>query len=442
MRRPLGSMMSMLGHIDAVHGAYYLLIHVLAKLGTSEAVLRMPSVVAMAAAAWFTAALGRDLAGARTGLACGLLFAVSPVTTEYAHDARPFALVTCLAALASYRFVSFVRTGTRRDAAWYGAVLAACGLMNVFGMLLVVSHAVTLAASPVRADRVRRFGFAAGAATLVVSPVAWLAATEISQVGWERKPSAYIVFGLLTSLVVAGIAARVAVRGARSSSVQSSATLGTAPLIRLSAAWLLLPLAILLIASQIPIPAAPGASISASAGAGIWEPRYLLFCIPGLVLFVVGLISRLNVKISIIVTSAVMAGAVAAQPLARPATSSDDIRAVATLLQARSRDGDAVVFPDIAKRLIKDAYPAGFTHVTDVGLDRSPAARNSLYGLNASPRILWQRLAGTKRVWLVTFPVPRPGRYYGHATRPRAFCLERTWRFPLNMVRLYHRCRQ
>lgn len=43
VRRPLGSMLTVLRHIDAVHGSYYPLMHLVVKLGTSEAVLRMPS---------------------------------------------------------------------------------------------------------------------------------------------------------------------------------------------------------------------------------------------------------------------------------------------------------------------------------------------------------------------------------------------------------------
>jgi mannosyltransferase len=438
VRRPFGSMMSVLGHIDAVHGAYYLIIHLVVKIGTSETILRLPSVLAIAAAAWFTAAIGRELAEAWTGLACGLLFAVTPITTEYAHDARPFAMVTGLAVLTSYRFVIFVRTGKRQDAVWYGAALAACGFMNIFGMLLIAGHAATLVASPVRADRMRSFAYAAGAAILAVSPVALLAATEVRQVGWERRLGAIVVLALLATMIVLGIAARAVVR---SSFRSPSATLGRAPIIRLSAPWLILPVAILLVASQIPITSPPGGSSGASAAAGIWEPRYLLFCLPGLVLLIVGLISALRPRPAIVLTSVVIAGAAAIQPLARPGTSSDDIRAVAALLQVQARQGDAVVFPDIAKRLIKDAYPAGFTRLKDVGLDTSPAARNSLYGLNVSPGVLWQRLAGPKRIWMVVFPVSQPGRYYGNASDPHAFCLQRSWQYPLNLVLLYRRCK-
>ncbi len=439
-------MLAVLGHIDAVHGSYYLLMHLVVKAGTSEAILRMPSVLAMAVAAWLTAVIGGELAGPRTGLAGGLLFAMSPLTTEYAQDARPFALVTCLAVLASYRFVIFIRTGRTKDAAWYGVALAACGLMNVFGLLLLAGHAATLALSPVRKDRLLRFAWAAAAAALVVSPVALLAASEVAQVSWERKPGPATVAGILAALAVAAIAALAAIRSAHEQqaahgiSQVDTLRVGTAPLVILSAPWLIIPVTILVIGSQIPIPSAPGAAASAAAGSGIWQPRYLLFCFPALVLLLVALTARLRPKAATILTVALIAGAAAAQPFTRPATSPDNLRAVSALLQARARSGDAVIFPNIAKRLIKAAYPAGFAHVRDVGLDRSATARDSLYGLNVSSHVLWHRLAGTERVWMIIFPVPRPVKYFGNPTAPRAFCLERSWQFSLNMVLLYHRC--
>jgi mannosyltransferase len=281
-------MLAVLGHIDAVHGSYYLLMHLVVKFGASEAIVRMPSVLAMTAAAWFTAVIGSELAGPLPGLAGGLLFAISPLTTEYAQDARPFAMVTCLAALASYRFVIFIRTGRTKDAAWYGAALALCGLMNVFGLLLLTGHAATLALSPVRKDRLLRFAGAAATATLVVSPVAWLAATEVAQVSWERRPGLATVASILAALAAAAVVALMAIRPERQPQTSDgtsqvyTARFGTDPLVRLSAPWLIIPVAFLVIGSQISIPSAPGAAAGAAAGSGIWQPRYLLFCFPAL----------------------------------------------------------------------------------------------------------------------------------------------------------------
>ena len=61
--RPFSQIFALLGHQDAVHGAYYLLMHVIAAVtGTSATALRFPSLCAMVIATGFTAAIGRRAA--------------------------------------------------------------------------------------------------------------------------------------------------------------------------------------------------------------------------------------------------------------------------------------------------------------------------------------------------------------------------------------------
>jgi len=119
--RPFGEIFPLLGHQDAVHGAYYLLMHVIATVtGTSAAALRLPSLFAMVIATGFTAAVGRRAAAlarppdqadraergldvpALTGLLSGLLFATAPYMTYYAQMARSYAIETMFAVIATY----------------------------------------------------------------------------------------------------------------------------------------------------------------------------------------------------------------------------------------------------------------------------------------------------------------------------------------------------
>ena len=81
-RRSLGQISNLLLHVDAVHGPYYLGMHVVVRtLGSSEVALRLPSLVATSLAAGILAALGMRLARktelpapAATGLLAGLLY--------------------------------------------------------------------------------------------------------------------------------------------------------------------------------------------------------------------------------------------------------------------------------------------------------------------------------------------------------------------------------
>ena len=84
----------LLRHVDAVHGLYYLLMHGWMAVGTSPTVMRIPSVIAMAAAAALLAILGRRLTGSGwAGFFSGLIMALTPIITYYAQTARSYALV-------------------------------------------------------------------------------------------------------------------------------------------------------------------------------------------------------------------------------------------------------------------------------------------------------------------------------------------------------------
>jgi len=59
--RPVGKIFALLAHTDAVHGAYYLLMHVIAGvIGTSPTALRFPSLCAMVVATAFDPGPGSE----------------------------------------------------------------------------------------------------------------------------------------------------------------------------------------------------------------------------------------------------------------------------------------------------------------------------------------------------------------------------------------------
>jgi mannosyltransferase len=84
---------------------------------------------------------------ARAGLAAGLVFAALPSVTWYAQNARSYALVTALATIASYLLVRSMAAAPGRGPwlAGYGVSVAALGLGNIFALLLIPAHGLTLA---------------------------------------------------------------------------------------------------------------------------------------------------------------------------------------------------------------------------------------------------------------------------------------------------------
>jgi mannosyltransferase len=430
-RRPLGALLPMLTHVDAVHGAYYLLIHEVLFFGGSEAVVRLPTAVATALAAGVLAALGRRLAGPGLGLAAGLLYAVLPPVTLAAQTARPFALSTAFTVVTCYRFVVYIREGGRRNAACYAVALALTGWFDVMAVLVVAANALTLAwAPPARPGRRKEFAAAVAAAGLAVSPVAALALSQVGQTQWEQPLSLVQATGLAALLAAFALLTLVTVRPGKHGETFG----GVRVLAMVAGPWLVVPPAVLL---------------AVSAVAPLWQDRYLLFCLPALCLLAVASATRLPGRVSAMAVPVAIGAALTAQPLVQAATSTDDLRAVSRTLAAHARPGDAVVFHNPGGRLLKAAYPAGFAHLRDIALRRvrvrdeplfgfQPSA---LYGRDVGQTEMARRLERVARVWVIRLPQPRPPQAYGVMAKEMDFCALRTWHLPSEALTLYHRCR-
>ncbi|MFE2679581.1 glycosyltransferase family 39 protein, partial [Streptomyces hygroscopicus] len=125
-RRTLPQIRETLGTVDAVHGLYYLLMHLVLALRPSEVTMRLPSVLAAVAATGLVAALGCRLARPRVGLWAGLLYAVTPVVTHYAQEGRSYALVAAGAAGATYLLAGAIAPGSACASPDRGASGQAC----------------------------------------------------------------------------------------------------------------------------------------------------------------------------------------------------------------------------------------------------------------------------------------------------------------------------
>ena len=105
------------------------------------------------------------------------MLAVFPQVSLYAQDAREYAMITALAAAGSYVLVRALTTAASRRG-WlvcYAFCLGVMGLLNVFSLLLIGAHAVTVALAW------RRASGPAGPGT-GTPPGRWRSA------GWLRPP--------------------------------------------------------------------------------------------------------------------------------------------------------------------------------------------------------------------------------------------------------------
>jgi mannosyltransferase len=430
VHRSFPQLVSMLGHVDVVHGAYYALIWVVVQIGGSgEFALRLPSAIAMAVAAAMVTLLGRRLVSSWAGLAAGLTFAFLPQVSWFAENAREGAVLTALACVASYSLLRALQQDTAqgRWLAGYGVTLVALGLTNLFGLLLVVAHAVTLAWSR-REFRVGR-GFAArwatavAAAAILVSPVAVTGYSELRQIHWIKPPGLYsllsverLVGGTVQFLVVlvvvaCAVAVSTGLAGPRLAGTRLAGPGAGGPrrpaawparLLSLALPWLLLPPAILLTASVIH---------------PVYIFRYIVYCIPAAALLVGAALAALGRYAGPVAFVVIVLAGLHSQFAERRADGHDvNIRRADHLVARYERPGDALLNISAqtgprkgsGERTLEGAYPYGLARLRDISAGVSPQRSATLGGTYASAAVIRQRLAHVTRLWVVEWAAPEP----------------------------------
>ena len=423
--RSLPQLVRMLQHVDAVHGLYYLTLWPVTRvLGTGEFATRLPSALAMAAAALGIAAIARRLASPRAALWAGLLFAAFPMISAQGHDARPYGMVAASAVLASYLLIRAGADPRRRWFAAYGGCLVLLCYLELFGLLLVAAHAVTLAGlcrqdgsgRPAAASPglvIRRWLITVVAGLVAVLPLVFYGWQQRAQIAWIARPDWHDVLSAGTSL--AGGSAALAVVAGLLAVVGGMARAGQR-LSWLALPWLVLPPAMLLAVSEIK---------------PVYNFRYLVFCLPaaallagaGLAALAPGTTARRGSSHAL--RWAGLAGALAViVALVAPTQVSirvpgTGMRTVSQFLAARERPGDAVIYPGSGVPPWYLAYPDGLGRLRDIWMAESGPTSGRQYGVHVSLPVLEQRERGVCRIWAaeMTPPWADPAQYLGPGFR-------------------------
>jgi mannosyltransferase len=443
VRRPFGSMIAMLGHVDAVHGVYYALAWVISRtFGYGELALRLPSAIAMAVAALFVAALGRRLVSPQAGLAAGLLFAVIPDISLYGQDARPYAMVVAAAALASYLLVRALGAGHAHQRRWwagYAAAVALVGILNIFGLLLLAGHAVTmalrmLAPQPGQSRRAlaRRWVTAVAVAVVIAGPqivFGWLQRKQISWLSIHGTDGVSSVTKLIGPPIMTWAVAGAAVIGvaviavtARRRPAGQRVPPWLARLLGLCVPWLVLPPALLFISSDF---------------SPVYNFRYILFCAPAAALLAGTALAALG---RIVGTAALIVVAVLGLNtqvgFRTPGGHGDNIRQADQIIAQTSKPGDVVLYTNPNAESFGAAYPYGLGGLVNIQLARGPVPSGTLGGTNVSNAVLEQRLAHVSRLWIVDINQDAPA---GALLTGLHFHLLWVWQTSDIWLRLYQR---
>ena len=396
--RSLPQLIRMLGHVDAVHGLYYLLLWPVAQVaGTGETATRLPSALAMAAAAFWVAAIARRLVSRRAALCAGLLFAALPEASMQGHNARPYAMVIAAATASSYLLLRVAEDPRRARVAGYGLSLVLLGYLHMFALLLIPAHAIALAVpGGVRPHHLfLRWLAAAAAACAAVVPLVLLGWAQRGQIGWISRPgwheASQLVVALTGGAVLASgliglLAAGGAVRLGRAGPGGSGARAGGGRrLAWLAVPWLVLP---------------PVVLFAVSAVKPVYYLPYVLFCLPATALLGGAFLAGLSWPARAAAAALAAALIIPTQIAIRVPGSGGSLWPADQILAAGGRPGDAIIYPQGGIPPWDLAYANGFGRLRDIGQAEPGAATGRLYGVSVPRSVLLHRECGVRRIWV------------------------------------------
>lgn len=412
-QRSWSSLGRMLKHQDAVHGAYYGLMHGWFEVvNYSPLMLRLPSVLATSVAAVLIAVLGKRLFDPSTGVLAALVYVAMPAVLMYAIEGRAYALGTALVTLSALLLVEAL---SRQSVVWwFGYAIAAVLTVQVFLFSALVFAAFPLVLSSVGASRQQwaRFAASTTVAVLACLPLLKLALSQQGQVAWITDPTArgllalprevwYPVDGIAlytaAAWAILAVGVTVLLMSARRATFTTSA-LGARGVAVLLLGWLLLP-GVLLVGVTL-------------LGPNVYVPRYLITTAPALALILGVAVRALRRRVlQGMVLAMLIAVAIPHWASQRVADSKSSTSLAAAQVRSVTLPGDGVLFVGAENdhnwtRLTRYAYPDEFKNTVDLNLgvpfDQSSSLTESDVPLGSAP----ERLDGIDRVVAIVPPDP------------------------------------
>ncbi|PRI11618.1 glycosyltransferase family 39 protein [Leucobacter massiliensis] len=408
-QRPWDSLWAMAANIDAVHTMYYALLHLwIDAFGASAFAVRLPSALAVGVAVSGVFTLCRMLSEARLAFIASIACVLLPRFGFMAAETRSAALSAALMTWLTVLLVHLVRSRELRLRWWvlYGVVLVVSVHLFLYTALIAAVHLLTLLV--LRAPRPVwwRWAWATVLAGLACIPFALVASGQQGQIAFlarrdPKNPMAIFVhqwFGALPIAVFAWILIIGAVAWAVTSRVRAPSREADADrraLISIAAAWLMVPMLLLLLADAVAGPLYTGRYLSFSApAAGILMGAAVSLVRPRPLAAVVGAVALL------------LTVPFAVSQRTENAKYGSDWAQVSAYVGARSQPGDGVVFdegvrPSRKPRLALRLYPEGFRDTSDLGLVRSYEQTDGLWDVVKPLHELPGALDGRERVWVI-----------------------------------------
>lgn len=387
---------------EPVQWPFYLALRFSLLFGNSEAFIRLPSTLSMIAAIPLLFIAARRLFGDIAALIATTLFVVNAEMVKYAQEARSYGLEVLLLILSLYLLMNLVERPTRRNQLVYVLICALAVYAHMYGALVIAAQGVSLFALPANKFRPLRWLQTYAAIVLLTIPM-WIFVVHIpARETYYMTPLslqyAYYVFQhlcgnagpwlvLLYSLLCAVSVIAVIVIF-RSEGRSRDSWTRVLPLM-----WTGLPILITLTATYLGKPS--------------FGERYLLMCVPGLVLLTGSLIAPLRRPALIlpIVLVLSVAGFCGVRNYYHVDYEKipENYPELANFIADKSASGDAIIFywsrMEIPNRYYMERFPSSVPRPTSIyPIPRSVDPLRIIPSEEGPPQF---STAGYPRVWFV-----------------------------------------
>lgn len=421
--RSLPDLVAMAQSVDAVHVAYYALLHPwIALVGVSAGALRAPSALFVGVAAAGMVVLGRSLAGQaamrsprRYGLISGVVLLTLPVISWAGTEARSTALAVALTVWLTVVLLRAQRSAGRSAVTWwalYAVLVCLTTAVFVYAALVVLAHGLALLLGGRGRAACESWLAATVIGGLVVAPLALLASREQGQISWIPHLSgatvplvveqqwfrfswgyALLAWVIVVLVVVAAARRSLAARRTGWAGVATGGWERPFPPLALALSWLALPTTALLLLSAVESPT--------------YLPRYVATSAPAVALLIaLGLtaVRPRAIAAAGLVALLALGGIDWWQERGTTVKEASPYSQVAAVLRAKAHRGDAIDYTRDAgglwsSRTMTVAYPDAVRGLTDLTLARSAVARHSLWESSVPLADRLDLLATTPRVW-------------------------------------------
>jgi mannosyltransferase len=399
-------------HRQANMALYYFILRGWTKFGSSEFALRSLSVAAGIAAIPTIYLLGKALFGAKAGRIAALLLSVHLFHIRYSQEARAYSLTMLLAVLSSLFFIRSLKRPSPKSCGVYIVVSSLMVYAHVFGIWVLLAQWFALLFLR-RYIPWKQFLFCAALICFLVSPLAYclLFLSDRSQLAWLAAPSVSDLYQLGLDLTgdggpllllayVALLLVAIAVGVNRMKAQPTIDSWGYWFLL----IWLILPIALVLIISL---------------GWPVLEPRFLIVCVPPLLLLVAAALTQVRSQVLfglvlVVMLELALGSAVSYYQIRGDPARTDNWRDATRFVLSQANAGDAVLFSYSEEKLAFDEYQRQF-QMDDSPLHKFPE-ETDLELLTRRPSRPSAELLGDiagryRRVWVITAFLPnRAGR--------------------------------